>query len=97
MLHFGRTLDKRQLRRLLVLIFIPAAAAQTATFCWNGLFDGRVVLWGIGMLPAMGLGIWLGNRTFHRISETAFRRTLGLFLIFVSLRLLIRGIASAGI
>lgn len=96
-LHFGRNLDKRLLRRLLVLIFIPAALAQTATFCWNGLLSSRVVVWGIWMLPAMGLGIWMGNRTFHRISETAFRRTLGLFLIFVSFRLLMRGIAAAGL
>ena len=92
-LHFSRFLDKRRLRRLLVLIFIPAAAAQTGTFCWNGMFDSQVVVWGVWMLPAMALGIWLGNRTFHRISEKVFRRTLGLFLIFVSVRLILKGTA----
>ena len=95
-LHFSRTLDKRRLRRLLVLIFIPAAMAQTATFYCNGLFNHQVITWGIGMLPAMGLGIWLGNRTFHRISETAFRRTLGLFLVFVSIRLIMKGMPFTG-
>lgn len=94
-LHFGRHLDKRHLRRLLVLIFIPAAVAQTATFYWNGLFDSQVVIWGICMLPAMGLGIWLGNRTFHHISETAYRRILGLFLVLISFRLLMKGLAAA--
>lgn len=92
-LHFSRSLDKRRLRRLLVLIFIPAAAAQTLTFGCNGLLDGRIMTWGLCMLPGMVLGIWLGNRTFHRISETVFRRTLGSFLVFVSLRLIMRGLA----
>lgn len=92
-LHFSRALDKRHLRRLLVLIFIPAAMAQTATFVVNGLFDRRVMVWGLLMLPSMLAGVWLGNHTFHRISETMFRRTLGLFLVFVSVRLILRSVA----
>ncbi|SDO68285.1 sulfite exporter TauE/SafE family protein [Desulforhopalus singaporensis] len=92
-LHFGRNLDKRHLRRLLVLIFIPAALAQTATFVANGLFDLKVVTLGILMLPAMFIGVWLGNRTFNYISETMFRRTLGLLLVFVSIRLIFKGVS----
>ncbi len=91
-LHFSRNLDKRLLRRLLVLIFIPAAMAQTATFMANGLFDRQIMVWGLLMLPAMILGIWLGNRTFNSISEGMFRRILGLLLVFVSFRLILRGI-----
>ena len=93
-LHFSRSLDKRRLRRLLVLIFIPAAMAQTATFVANGLFDRQVMVWGLLMLPAMFVGVWLGNRTFHHISESMFRRTLGLLLVFVSIRLILKGISS---
>ena len=92
-LHFSRDLDKRRLRRLLVLIFIPAAMAQTMTFAANGLLDRRVMVWGLSMLPAMLLGVWLGNRTFHHISERMFRRTLGLFLVWVSIRLIYRAMA----
>lgn len=91
-LHFSRYLDKRRLRRMLVLIFIPAAMAQTATFVFNGLFDRQVAAWGLLMLPAMAAGIWLGNRTFRYISEPMFRRILGLLLVFVSFRLLLKGI-----
>lgn len=36
------------------------------------------------------------SRTFHRISETMFRRTLGLFLVFVSIRLILKGVATLG-
>jgi hypothetical protein len=91
-LHFGRYLDKRYLRRLLVLIFIPAAFAQTATFALNGMLTRRVLVWGALMLPSMVAGIYLGNRTFRRISETWFRRMLGLFLAVVSARLILRGL-----
>lgn len=96
-LHFSRSLDKRRLRRLLVLIFIPAAIAQTATFVTNGLFEQRVMVWGLLMLPAMFLGVWLGNRTFYHISENMFRRTLGLLLVFVSFRLILRGMSSVAL
>ena len=91
-LHFSRFLDKRHLRRLLVLIFIPAAIAQTATFMANGLFDKRVFIWGLLLIPSMALGIYLGNHTFHRISELWFRRALGGFLVLVSVRLIAKGL-----
>lgn len=93
-LHFSSFLDKRHLRRLLVLIFLPAAVAQTATFILNGLFDKQVFIWGLLLIPSMGLGIYLGNHTFHRISEIWFRRALGGFLVLVSVRLIVRGILS---
>ena len=94
-LHFSRYLDKRRLRRLLVLIFIPAAAAQTATFAATGMLTRPVLVWGLIMLPSMFAGIYLGNRTFHRISEVWFRRVLGIFLAFVSVRLILKGLMGS--
>lgn len=91
-LHFGRMLDKRRLRRLLVLIFIPAAIAQTVTFAAAGLLNSEIISIGLLMLPTMVLGIYLGNKAHFRISEQAFRRLLGVFLLIVSVRLLLKGI-----
>ena len=88
LLHFGRVLDKRHLRRLLVLIFIPAAIAQTGTFVWRGEVTRITVLLTISILPAMVAGIGLGNRAFVRISEQTFRRVLGALLLVIGLRLL---------
>ncbi len=68
--------------------------AQTATFVANGLFSRQVMVWGLLMLPAMLVGIWLGKRTFNRISESMFRRTLGLLLVFVSIRLILKGMSQ---
>ena len=91
-LHFSRFLDKRYLRRLLVLIFIPAAMAQTATFFATGLLNKQVFIWGLTLIPSMAVGIYFGNRTFYRISEVWFRRALGGFLIVASVRLILRGL-----
>lgn len=88
LLHFGRFLDKQHLRRMLVLIFIPAALAQTATFSWNGLLTFQVMRWAAVLLPAMLMGIYLGNKAFGYVSETAFRKILGALLIVVSFRLI---------
>ena len=89
-LHFGRVLDKRNLRRLLVLIYLPAAISQTATFMVNGLLTPRIAFLGLLILPMIFLGIWLGNRTFEAVSETWFRRVLGILLIVISIRLIVR-------
>jgi len=89
-LHFGRVLDKRNLRRLLVLIYLPAAISQTVTFMVNGLLTPRIAFHGLLILPMIFLGIWLGNRTFEAVSESWFRRVLGILLIVISTRLILR-------
>jgi uncharacterized membrane protein YfcA len=49
------------------------------------------LIWGLLLIPSMVVGIFLGNRTFRRISEHGFRRVLGGFLVVVSIRLIIKG------
>ena len=87
-LHFSRYLNKRLLRRLLVLIFLPAAIAQTATFWASGLLSKHLLFYGFAMLPGLCVGIYLGNKVFIQISEAFFKKTLGVLLITVSLRTL---------
>jgi uncharacterized protein len=87
-LYFGRRLNKRNLRRLLVIIFIPAALSQTATFAVNGLLTQRILFLGLLTLPTLYLGIQLGNRTFESVSEVWFRRLMGILLIFLSIRMI---------
>lgn len=89
-LHFGRVLDKRNMRRLLVLIYLPAAISQTGTFWISGLLTVRILFLGLLTLPMIVLGIWLGNKTFEAVSEIWFRRVLGILLIIISARLIIR-------
>lgn len=91
-LHFGRVLGKRHLRRLLVLIFIPAAMAQTAAFAWTGQLTRPILLLGLLILPMILAGIHLGNRVFFSLSETTFKRILGGLLILISLKLILGAI-----
>lgn len=91
-LYFGHYLAKSQLRRLLVLIFLPAAIAQTGTFYWNGMLTSDIMLLGLSVVPTMLIGVYLGNLLFHRISETWFRKALGVLLVIVSSRLLLKTI-----
>ena len=91
-LHFGRVLNKGSLRRLLVLIFIPAAIAQTLTFAHAGLLNKQIVFMGLSMLPSLAIGIYLGNKAHFKISETMFKKILGILLLVVSARLLLKGI-----
>ena len=92
--YFGRYLNKRYLRRLLVLVYIPAVTAQTIVFVLNGLFTTEVLIWGLLMFPSMFFGVHLGNLTFNMISESLFRKALGFVLIVASLRLLALGLFS---
>lgn len=87
--YFGHFLDKQHLRRLLVIIFIPAATAQTLTFAANGLLTKQIILYGLIILPAMVAGITCGNHMFQKISETTFKRILAVFLFAIALKLLL--------
>ncbi len=87
--HYGKALNKNQLRRLLIIIFIPSAIAQTLTFAYTGLLTKQIALYGLTMLPFMAVGIHFGNKVHFKISEKWFRRILGIFLVFVSLKLLL--------
>lgn len=91
-LYFGRILNKQYLRRLLVIIFIPAAIAQTAVFAWTGLLTREILFLGMLLLPTIGVGVYLGNRVFLSLSEAWFKRIMGLFLMFVSFRLIIKSL-----
>ncbi len=88
-LYFSRHLNKRLLRRLLVLISLPAVLAQTFTFASLGLLNTKLLSLGVLMIPGLVVGIYLGNRMFSRLSEAWFRRILGAILVVSSAKLLL--------
>lgn len=90
LIHFGRFLDRKLLRRLLVLLFLPSAILQTSTYAYTEMLRTELVLWGLAMIPCMALGIWAGSIVNLKVSERRFRGILGLFLIFASARLFLR-------
>ncbi len=83
-LYFGSYLAKGPMRRLLVLILLPSAVSQVATYTALGLMNSQILLYGMICLPGLLLGIYIGNRTFFRISEEIFGTILGGVLIALS-------------
>lgn len=90
--HFGKCMDKRILRRFLVLIFIPAALWQSISFYFLGQIGLPVVLAFLAAIPTMFLGISVGNWLHGYISEHKFRVCLGVVLLFAALQMLIKAI-----
>jgi uncharacterized membrane protein YfcA len=83
-LYFGGYLAKGPMRRLLVLILLPSAVIQVATYTALGLMSRQIVLYALFALPGLLLGIYFGDRTFFRISEKIFGTILGGVLIALS-------------
>ena len=83
-LYFGSYLAKGPMRRLLVLILLPSAVIQVATYSTLGLMNSQIFLYAACALPGLLLGIYFGNRTFFRISEKIFGLVLGGILILLS-------------
>ena len=63
-LYFGSYLAKGPMRRLLVLILLPSAVSQVATYTSLGMMNRQIILYALLSLPGLLLGIYLGNRTF---------------------------------
>ena len=82
--HFGQFLNKQYLRRLLVIIFIPSAIMQSTTFYLNGMLGRDVIVLGLLSLPMMIVGVYLGNKAHHRVSDVWFKRILGAFLCYAA-------------
>jgi uncharacterized membrane protein YfcA len=83
-LYFGSYLAKGPMRRLLVLILLPSAVSKVATYTALGLMTSQILLYSLICLPGLLLGIYIGNRTFFRISEKFFGTILGGVLIALS-------------
>lgn len=86
--YFSRVLTKKGLRRFLVLLYLPVSSVQTGTFFINGMLTREIVIYGLVMLPFMVLGLYCGNKIHYRVSEIWFKRILGAFMAFVSIRLI---------
>ena len=83
-LYFGSSLAKGPMRRLLVLILLPSAVSQVATYTTLGLMNSQILVYSMICLPGLLRGIYIGNGTFFRISERIFGVVLGGVLILLS-------------
>jgi uncharacterized membrane protein YfcA len=83
-LYFGSYLAKGPMRRLFVLILLLSAVSKVAVYTALGLMNSQIIVYSMVCLPGLLLGIYVGNRTFFRISEKVFGIILGGVLIALS-------------
>ena len=86
--HFGGYLSKELLRKLIVIVFIPAAFFQVVVYAALGLIDAQLMKASIFAVPALIAGIFIGNSIFIRINEYWFAKSVGAFLIIVAAKVL---------
>lgn len=88
-LWFGTRLPKAEFRALLVPIFLVTALARVGTYAASGQVDGHVLWLALLALPALPLGMLVGDRVFRRWSERAFRVAAATLVAAAGLRLLL--------
>ncbi len=86
----GRKYGKYAFRRTLIVVFFFATVARFLTYGATGLLSGKMALLSIVAIPGVLLGILIGNRVFAALPERWFGRVVGLALVIVALRMVIK-------
>lgn len=82
MLLAGRGLPKAVFRSTAVTVFAIAGAVALALFGLAGRFDRQVLVTAVVALPALPLGLVVGDRVHHRVPEERFGHlVLGLLAV----------------
>ncbi|MHB9029841.1 MAG: TSUP family transporter [Candidatus Latescibacterota bacterium] len=86
----GRKYAKHAFRRTLIVLFFFANSARLLTYGATGLLTGRMALLSLAAIPGVLLGIFLGNRIFFALSERWFSRVIGVMLVIIALRMMMK-------
>ncbi len=87
-IYFGARLGRERFRALIVPLLLTAAIFRVATYGLTGQVDRELMVLVLASLPALPLGLALGDRLFRRWSEGAFRVAVALLVTLAGLRLL---------
>ena len=83
-------LSKDNYRATMTAILLTLTVTRGIGYYAVGEFTRDVLVLAAILLPSMALGIFIGNRFHHGMSETAFRRTVACALTVSGLALLIK-------
>jgi uncharacterized membrane protein YfcA len=83
-------LAKDHYRATMTAILLTLSLARGAGYFVFGEFTRDVLIVAAMLMPSMFVGIFIGNRIHHGMSETAFRRTVACALIVSGVALLIK-------
>ena len=90
-------MKKHIFRGQLMTLFFLMALVRFTTYSFSGLITTTRFISAIYIIPAILLGIWLGNSIHIQISEKGFRRMVSIALIMIGIILLTKqGIGKTG-
>ena len=85
--HFGRRFDKATFRRAVVPIFLASSVACVISYGALGMLSWRSAAQALGCVPAVFVGLWIGQRLFKRIPEQRFGQLIGAILVVVGAKM----------
>ena len=89
----GRALpDKARFRATLTALWWVLGAVLLVQYAAQGLIGVRSGQVSLALLPALGVGLWLGDRVHGRVDERSFRRLVWTLLLAAALALLARSL-----
>lgn len=83
-------IDKKSFRSTLSVVWIVLNTLLLSRFALDGDYDHSVVTEIMGLLPAVPLGILVGEWVHHRFDERRFKAAVFLLLIAAAISLIIR-------
>jgi len=86
--------EKSTFRSLLMAIFLSMTVVRLPSYVYAGLITTPRLLATLVILPAVGIGAYLGNRIHIELAEATFRRLVGILLACIGFVLLIRYLTS---
>jgi len=86
----GRGATPEQIRATMPLVFIFTTIARIGMFALAGLFLADVSIATALLVPALALGLWLGNRLHGKLAREQAVRVVGALLTLSGLSLLLR-------
>ncbi len=87
-IYLGLRYPKENFRLLLTYVFLVGSASQVAVYSLRGLYTPNVLLWSVGLIVPMFLGLWLGSLFFGRVPQRTFNRVVGILLLAPAVQLL---------
>lgn len=70
--------------------FLCQGALTISGFLYKGLINTQTLSWNLMLLPALGLGFWVGDKLHHRIDEATFKRVVLVGLMLMGVAFLVR-------
>ena len=88
--YLGRDIPKPVARASMMLVFVAASLAGVTSGTLLGVGSWHIAGFGIALFPVVLLGNWLGNRSFGKVGDRAWRIFTGVVLGAAAAAALIR-------